>query len=124
MTTGPDLRRVRQQRGISLDAVAAESGRTKGHLSRVELGERALTPSLLRAYDKVLSLSATGQPPVTASFADDGELPVGDVVTVYPYRAAVPRELWDRQIETASGRVEVLCIAALFLVERPTSVGR
>ncbi|HEY9408228.1 MAG TPA: helix-turn-helix transcriptional regulator [Jiangellaceae bacterium] len=117
MTTGPDLRRARQQLGVSLEAIAAESGRSKGHLSRVELGERPLTPSLLHAYETVLNLGA--QPPVSATFAESGSLPPDDTVTIYPHRSAVPWDLWDRQLARANNRIEVLCIAALFLVERP-----
>lgn len=47
------------------------------------------------------------------------ETAAAEVVQVFPHRNAIPVELWDRLIKDASGTVEVLVHAALFLVERP-----
>lgn len=49
---GPKLRAVRKERGLTLDAVAAEAELTKGFLSLVERGQTAVSvPNLLRICD-------------------------------------------------------------------------
>ncbi|WP_086824571.1 DUF5919 domain-containing protein [Allokutzneria sp. NRRL B-24872] len=47
------------------------------------------------------------------------ELAESELVKLYPRRSDVPTDLWDRLLDTATERVEVLSLAALFLVERP-----
>src|SRR5262249_38031602 len=57
--TGSDLRAARQDQGVSLGKLAAQIGRDKGHLSRVERGvdEREITPSLVRDYHRALGIT-------------------------------------------------------------------
>ena len=43
-----------------------------------------------------------------------------EVVEVFPHRSAIPAELWSRLLDDSGERIDVLCLAALFLVERPT----
>jgi hypothetical protein len=50
------------------------------------------------------------------------EIAGSEVLKVYPHRNAIPTDLWDRLINDAAERVEVLVHAALFLVERRTFV--
>jgi len=59
--TGHDLRRVRLENGVGLGKLAAMIGRTKGHLSKVERGveERAVTPALVRDYERVLNVKVS-----------------------------------------------------------------
>jgi len=58
---GHDLRRVRLENGVGLGKLAAMIGRTKGHLSKVERGveERAVTPALVRDYERVLNVKVS-----------------------------------------------------------------
>ncbi|WP_436761966.1 helix-turn-helix domain-containing protein [Streptosporangium sp. V21-05] len=50
MVSGPDLRAARLGAKVSLDALSTRIGMSKGHLSRVERGQREATPALLRGY--------------------------------------------------------------------------
>lgn len=57
MVTGRDLRAARTAAGIGLDRLAGQIGRHKSHLSRVERGDREVTPALLRDYERALGVS-------------------------------------------------------------------
>jgi transcriptional regulator with XRE-family HTH domain len=48
--TGAELRALREDAGVSLRDLAQIIGRDRGHLSRVERGEREATPALVTAY--------------------------------------------------------------------------
>lgn len=54
MTTGRDLRAAREVQRVGLGRLAELTGRDKGHLSRVERGQREVTPALVRDYERVL----------------------------------------------------------------------
>ncbi|WAL71278.1 helix-turn-helix transcriptional regulator [Kitasatospora sp. YST-16] len=54
LSFGAELRRLRQERGLSLDTLAARLKYTKGYLSRVERGERTASVDLVRRCDAVL----------------------------------------------------------------------
>jgi transcriptional regulator with XRE-family HTH domain len=56
VTTGRDLRSAREAKRVGLGRLAELTGRDKGHLSRVERGEREVTPALVRDYERVLSI--------------------------------------------------------------------
>lgn len=45
-----------------------------------------------------------------------------ELVTFFPHRNSIPTELWDRVIDSATERVDLVMHAALFLVERPNFV--
>lgn len=67
MTIGEDLRAARQRAGLSLGQLALISGVSAGHLSRVERGDREVTPTLIRHYEIALGtvtvpFAATGMP--------------------------------------------------------------
>jgi hypothetical protein len=50
------------------------------------------------------------------------EISGSEVVRVFPHRNSIPIDLWDRLINNATGHIDVLVHAALFLVERPKFV--
>jgi tetratricopeptide (TPR) repeat protein/transcriptional regulator with XRE-family HTH domain len=54
LTLGALIRLRRSETGLSLQQVAEQVFCTKGHLSRVERGEKSLTEELARALDRVL----------------------------------------------------------------------
>lgn len=56
VVSGQDLRAARQSAKVSLDALAEQIGMSKGHLSRVERGQREVTPALLRSYQQALGV--------------------------------------------------------------------
>ncbi|MFD5089700.1 XRE family transcriptional regulator [Amycolatopsis thailandensis] len=43
-----------------------------------------------------------------------------EVVEVFSHRSAIPADLWTRLLDDSGERIDILCLAALFLVERPT----
>ncbi|MEV0456041.1 helix-turn-helix domain-containing protein [Catellatospora methionotrophica] len=73
MITGNDLRTARRASDLTLKAVALAGGISAGHLSRVEAGEREVTPALIVLYER-----ATGRP-VEASPDDRPTPTVSDV---------------------------------------------
>lgn len=42
-----------------------------------------------------------------------------EVVKVYPYRGAVPKDLWDRLLKQAGSNVDILVYVGIFLTEKP-----
>ncbi|MEV6923941.1 helix-turn-helix transcriptional regulator [Dactylosporangium sp. NPDC051485] len=51
---GVTLRRARQAAGQSLAGMAKRTGFSRSYLGNAETGERAVTPAVIRAYEKVL----------------------------------------------------------------------
>ena len=47
------------------------------------------------------------------------EVATSEVVTVYPHRHTIPRDLWARLLAGASTEIDILVYAALFLTEDP-----
>jgi hypothetical protein len=48
------------------------------------------------------------------------EIAQSEVVEIFPHRNSIPADLWDRLLEDTKEHIEVLSLAALFLVERPS----
>jgi transcriptional regulator with XRE-family HTH domain len=46
-----------------------------------------------------------------------------EIVKAYPYRNAIPQEVWDRLLDQAVDRIDILVHAGQFLVERPDLIG-
>ncbi len=61
---GRDLRAARREAGLSQGHVAAMSGKSTSHISRIESGEREVTPAIINAYEKALNrkIAATSDP--------------------------------------------------------------
>jgi transcriptional regulator with XRE-family HTH domain len=53
---GALLREMRLESGIGLDQLARLTGKSKGHLSRIERGERPVSPALVLAYERALGV--------------------------------------------------------------------
>lgn len=51
---GPELRRLRQEAGLTLTEFSAALNYDKGHLSKVERGERSASPELAMRCDAFL----------------------------------------------------------------------
>jgi hypothetical protein len=50
------------------------------------------------------------------------EVATSEVVTVYPHRHAIPRDVWTRLISGVTGEVDILVYAGLFLTEDPALI--
>jgi len=69
---GKALRDARQRQGFSLDDISAQTGISKGHLSRIERGQRPATPDIIRRYEQVLGCPvAATLPGLEAGTVDD-----------------------------------------------------
>jgi len=53
LVEGESLRYLREARGISIRAFAKRLGFSAPYLSDIELGKRACTPKILKAYSKL-----------------------------------------------------------------------
>lgn len=56
MVAGRDLRAAREACHVGIATLAKLMGKDKGHLSRVERGEREVTPSIISAYERALGV--------------------------------------------------------------------
>src|SRR5262245_33934070 len=61
------LREARESVGIGLTRVARHGRLSVGHLSRVERGERPVTPAIVSVYQQALGVRRTGLPVPLAS---------------------------------------------------------
>ncbi len=64
------------------------------------------------------SVSPTLQPVATRGSVQESR-ENAEVVEVFPHRSSIPAELWTRLLDDSGEYIDVLCLAALFLVERP-----
>jgi transcriptional regulator with XRE-family HTH domain len=56
---GPGLRRLREDAGLGLRELAAQSGISASHLSLIETGQRRPSPRVAAAIAKVLDVSVS-----------------------------------------------------------------
>jgi transcriptional regulator with XRE-family HTH domain len=98
---GPRLRRLRQERGLTLEALATTTGISVSTLSRVESGKRRPTLDLLiplaRAHhvalDQLVAAPATGDPRVHLRPVRKGRGSVLVPLTQYPGRVQVFKQV-------------------------------
>ena len=62
---------------------------------------------------RVLPLALGGPPPRQAQIAQS------EIVAAFPHRGSVPSDLWDKLIDDAHDRIDILVHAGQFLAERP-----
>lgn len=113
------LRDAVLRNGLTAEDVAREAGVDPKTVERWLTRGRTPYPkhrhgiaAMLRESESYLWPDAL-DPETSAAVAES------EVVKVYPNRNAVPRELWDRLLEQASARVEVLVYVGMFLTENP-----
>ncbi|MGW5381765.1 helix-turn-helix domain-containing protein [Nocardia sp. NPDC003963] len=99
MDTGRTLRTARQSAGISLREVSRLTHYSPSYLSRVESGQRAVTPEVLSAYEAALGVDMSRLTAVTEKLARIDTSALNDVSVML---AAT------RRLEDATGPVAVL----------------
>lgn len=67
---GPELRRLRVEAGLTLTEFSVALNYDKGHISKVERGERSASPELARRCDSFLGADGELQRLVTRPEAD------------------------------------------------------
>jgi transcriptional regulator with XRE-family HTH domain len=109
------LRRFLLQAGLREDDVAARLGVDPKTVRRWLNGRvpyphnRAAIADLVGAEESDLWPGASGT--LTARIRPD------ELITVYPHRSAVPREVWTRFFSSAQREIGILSYSALFLAE-------
>ena len=73
MATGSELRAARRAADVSL-AQVARIGVSEGHLSRIERGERAVTPATVALYQRAIIHSRADHPSATVDDVDRRQL--------------------------------------------------
>ncbi|MEU5427820.1 helix-turn-helix domain-containing protein [Streptomyces olivoreticuli] len=81
-----ELRRLRQEQGISLAALSRRAFYSKGHLSKVENGEKPLTLDLARACDRALDTGGVLEELLPGARSDARADPETHASGVCPYR--------------------------------------
>ncbi|HVZ86555.1 MAG TPA: helix-turn-helix domain-containing protein [Polyangia bacterium] len=110
---GPNLRRLRSRRGLSLERLASRSGVSRAMLSQIELGQSAPTINLLwkiaRALDVPFSslLDRPDEDAPVVLFARDGHLLTNQAGT-FTSRALFPADDRRRRAEFYELRLKAL----------------
>ncbi|AVT37350.1 hypothetical protein C6W10_13755 [Plantactinospora sp. BB1] len=65
MRTGPELRQARRAADLTLAQVAGLGGLSTSHLSRIESGERPVTPATIELYQRAIRRTLTESPSPT-----------------------------------------------------------
>ncbi|MFB7928719.1 helix-turn-helix domain-containing protein [Streptomyces sp. NPDC056039] len=81
---GPELRRLRQEAGLTLTEFSAALNYDKGHLSKVERGERSASPELARRCDTFLCANGELQRLVVRAETDSGTGEALDTPGLWP----------------------------------------
>ncbi|SFN15229.1 hypothetical protein SAMN05216207_10093 [Pseudonocardia ammonioxydans] len=95
---------------VGVDPKSAERWITQGRVPYPK--NRHVVAAFLRESESYLWPSAVSEAKLT-------EASGSEVVQVYPSRSAIPRELWDRLLDQATGRIDVLVYVGMFLTETP-----
>ncbi len=98
-------------RAINVDPKTVERWITKG---------RAPYPKHRHAIAAMVRESETYLWPDAVAPERAAEIAGLEVVKVYPHRNSIPTDLWDRLLDATTEHIDVLVLAGLFLVERPT----
>jgi transcriptional regulator with XRE-family HTH domain len=98
---------------INVDTKTVERWITKGRTPYPK--HRHALAALLRESEVFLWPDAL--PPERAA-----EVATSEVVTVYPHRHAIPRDLWQRLVANATTEVDILVYAGLFLTDDPALI--
>jgi transcriptional regulator with XRE-family HTH domain len=84
MTTGAELRAARRAADLTLADVAQAGGISSGHLSRVESGERPVTPALVELYRRAAAAALAGPDSPTVDPMRRRDLLAAGLVTAVP----------------------------------------
>lgn len=113
------LRDAISRGGRTVDAVAEHIGVDPKSVERWITQDRVPYPKNRQAIAALLRESETYLWPSAVSDEKVAEASGSEVVQVFPSRSAIPRELWDRLLDQATGRIDVLVYVGMFLTETP-----
>ncbi|GGX73474.1 WD40 repeat domain-containing protein [Streptomyces hiroshimensis] len=127
---GELLRRLRRERGMTLDGLARQAFYSKGYLSKVENGEKPLTLELARVCDRVLTAGGVLEQLVRRPAGGRRKAQTEDVC---PYRGLAPFGTGDARwyfgrdeavADVVSQLTERLRIPGTLLLMAPSGAGK
>ncbi|MGW1072308.1 nSTAND1 domain-containing NTPase [Streptomyces sp. NPDC002537] len=128
---GELLRRLRREQGIALAELARQAFYSKGYLSKVENGEKPLTPDLARVCDQVLTAGGQLEEALSSAGRDTGGKARDDGTCPYPglspFGARDARWFFGREKAVAdlvSQLTEQLHTPGPLLVMAPSGAGK
>lgn len=98
-------------RAIKVDPKTVERWITKGRIPYPK--HRHAIAAMVRESENYLW-------PDAVEATRKAEIAQSEVLEVFPHRNSIPAELWDHLLDDTTEHIEVLVLAGLFLVERPT----
>lgn len=113
------LRDAINRAGLTLEGVAEHIGVDPKSVERWITQDRLPYPKNRHGIAGLVRESESYLWPSAVSDAKAIEASGSEVVQVYPSRSAIPRELWDRLLDQASSRIDVLVYVGMFLTETP-----
>jgi hypothetical protein len=114
------LRETLLRNGLDLDHVARATGVDPKTVERWITKGRVPYPRHRHTIASMVHETENYLWPDAVAADRKAEIAESEVVKVYPHRNNIPADLWDRLLNDATKHIEVLSLAALFLVERPT----
>lgn len=113
------LRDAISRGGLSVDDVAQKIGLDPKSIERWITQDRIPYPKNRHAIAALLRESEAYLWPSAVSEEKATEVSGSEVVQVFPSRNAIPRDLWDRLLNQATSRVDILVYVGMFLTENP-----
>ncbi|MEV1116882.1 DUF5919 domain-containing protein [Actinosynnema sp. NPDC049800] len=114
------LREALLRNGLNLDHIARATGVDPKTVERWITKGRVPYPRHRHTIASMVRETENYLWPDAVAADRKAEIAESEVVKVYPHRNNIPADLWDRLLNDATKHIEVLSLAALFLVERPT----
>ncbi len=105
--------------GITAEEVAEKVGVDPKSVERWMTTDRTPYARHRRTLSAMLGQSESYLWPAAVPAERQAAIASSEVVGVYPHRSLIPVDLWDRLIQSATDRIDILVHAGLFLVERP-----
>ncbi|MDN5917641.1 MAG: XRE family transcriptional regulator [Pseudonocardia sp.] len=113
------LRDAIRCKGLNVEGVALHVGVDSKSVERWVTQDRVPYPKNRHALAGLLRESEAYLWPSAVTSERAGELAGSEVVKIYSSRDSVPRELWERLLDQATSRVDVLVYVGMFLTENP-----
>src|SRR6476620_10628455 len=106
--------------GLTVEVIAAKAGVDPKTVERwTTRTDRMPYPRHRRALATLLGQAESYLWPSAVPPERQATIAASEIVKVYPYRNAIPQDVWDRLFDHAIDRIDMLVHAGQFLVERP-----
>lgn len=113
------LRDALLEAGVSVEDAATATGTDPKTVERWVTTDRTPYARHRRSLAKLLRQAESYLWPAAVSPERQASIAASEIVGVFPHRNALPTELWDRLLTSATDRIDILVYSGLFLVERP-----